>query len=67
MGHNGASAEVPPGLEGPSFVGVAGSVIEFGVPLALIGSPSAFSEILAESATADDVQLDGVGKACVPG
>ena len=51
LGHNGASAEAPAGLEGPSFVSVAGSVIEFGASLDLIGDPSVFTEVRAESAT----------------
>lgn len=41
-GHNGSNSSVPSGLEGPNFVAVAGSIIEFGVPLSLIGNPSGF-------------------------
>ena len=67
LGHNGASAEAPAVLEGPSFVSVAGSVIEFGASLDLIGNPSVFTEVRAESATTDDQELDGIGKTCVPG
>ena len=35
----------PPGLAGPDYVGVSGSVIELRVPLDLIGNPSNYSTI----------------------
>ena len=65
VGHNGASSQVPDGLEGPTFVAVVESVIEFGVPLGLIGNPSGYTEVQAEALTTDAVQLDEVGQACV--
>ena len=66
VGHNGANSVAPDGLEGPTFVSVAGSVIEFGVPLTLIGNPSGFTEVMAESLTTNADELDQVGRACVP-
>ncbi len=65
VGHNGANGVAPDGLEGPTFVSVAGSVIEFGVPLSLIGNPSGFTEVLAASSTTNADELDQVGQACV--
>jgi hypothetical protein len=67
VGHNGASADTPDGLAGPAFVAVAGSVIEFGVPLNLIGNPSGFTEVAALSMTTEADTLDHVGQACIPG
>ena len=67
VGHNGASSGVPDGLEGPTFVAVFGSVIEFGAPLSLIGNPSGFTEVRAEAYSLAAAQvLDQVGRACVP-
>ena len=66
VGHNGANSVAPDGLEGPTFVSVAGSVIEFGLPLTLIGNPSGFTEVMAESLTTNADELDQVGRACVP-
>ena len=67
VGHNGANSSAPSGLEGPTFVSVAGSIIEFGVPLSLIGNPSGFTEVRAEALTTLAQQLDQVGQACVSG
>lgn len=66
-GHNGGSTGVPSGLEGPTFVAVVGSVIEFGVPLSLIGNPSGFTEVWGLALTTIADTLDIVGQACVPG
>lgn len=64
VGHNGSNSSVPSGLEGPNFVAVAGSIIEFGVPLSLIGNPSGFMEVQAEALTTAAQELDQVGLAC---
>lgn len=64
VGHNGANSNAPAGLRGPSFVAVAGSIIEFRAPLSLIGNPSGFSEVWAAALTSDADELDRVGKTC---
>jgi hypothetical protein len=66
-GHNGASTGVPIGLEGPTFVAVVGSVIEFGVPLSLIDNPAGFTEVRAETLTTTAEEMDQVGQACSSG
>ncbi len=65
VGHNGASTGVPSGLEGPTFVAVVGSIIEFGIPLSLIGNPSGFTEVRAEALPTGAQESDEVGQACV--
>ncbi|HUE73101.1 MAG TPA: hypothetical protein VMP01_19610 [Pirellulaceae bacterium] len=64
VGHNGANSNAPAELQGPSFVAVAGSTIEFRAPLSLIGNPSRFSEVWAEALTTSAEVLDRVGKTC---
>ena len=66
VGHNGANWQVPDGLEGPTFVAVVESVIQFGVPLSLIGNLSGYTEVQAEALTTDAVQLDEVGRRSWP-
>ncbi|MCI0495038.1 hypothetical protein L0Z72_08510, partial [candidate division KSB1 bacterium] len=48
LGYNGSSGDVPSGLEGPSFVGVNGNIIELKIPLNLIGNPSRYYKINGE-------------------
>ena len=67
VGHNGSNSIVPDGLEGPTFVAVVGSIIEFGAPLSLIGNPSGFTEIRAAALTTAAQELDQVGQSCVSG
>ena len=48
VGFNGSNGSTPSTLQGTSFVGVSGSVIELKVPLADIGNPTAFDSIRGE-------------------
>lgn len=48
LGYNYSSYNAPTGLEGPSYVGVNGNIIELKIPLNLIGNPSRYSQIKAE-------------------
>lgn len=64
LGHNGSSSDVPPGLEGPGFVGVSGGVIELRVPLVLVGDPSIYFGITGQvenCCVEDFVVLDEAG------
>lgn len=45
---SGSSSEIPSLIQGPSYVGVNGSVIEFKVPLSVIGNPTDFYSISGE-------------------
>ncbi len=56
---------MPQGLEGFEYVGVAGSVIELKLPFAMIGTPTAYFDIIGDAVTTagdEFVALDEVRK-----
>jgi hypothetical protein len=42
LGYNGANSDAPPALQGGTYVGVSGAVVEAKAPLSDIGNPSVY-------------------------
>ncbi|MCU0643397.1 MAG: hypothetical protein MUC94_03975, partial [bacterium] len=58
LGYNNSNYDAPTGLEGPSYVGVSGNIIELKIPLNLIDNPSIYFKIKAVMQFQYDLRAD---------